>query len=344
MNNKISFIVPAYNADQYIESCLRRLFSVKYVNFDVIVVDDGSTDQTSLILSLIQNPKLKVVQQKNAGVSAARNAGLNVTDADYVLFVDVDDIVLPEKIDALIEKIRFDQDLYMFAYEHEENGIIQTIPLPLAEGEYQKDSVSALCDRLLDVKYSKRYNSTYFGAKIYQYLFSVGFLRKHELLFPVGLPFAEDCVFCYRVFCNEPTLTVLDLTAYRYIVYSNSASHKYRPQFWNEIKQYYNAICEANHGIELHNKQQLFYYYYTDIIERTVAHTKEIGKKEVLRVIQDLYHDTDYCLAAASAPTELMTFKEKMVRTLYLKRQPEITYLFFRMVIGTRGLRKKLKK
>lgn len=340
MSKKISFIIPAYNAEQYIESCLSRILSVSYENYDVIVVDDGSTDNTASILALINNPKLKVIRQENSGVSSARNAGLNLTDADYVIFIDVDDIVLPEQLDKLLCKIQFDRDVYMYAYEHEENGKIRKMPLPLKAGDYEKKSVSALSTRLLDVKYAKHYQSSYFGAKVYQYVFSVEFLRQHQLNFPVGLPFAEDSVFCYRVFCNEPTLTVYDLVAYRYIVYSGSASHKYRPQFWQEIKNVYNAVCEVNHGTEPANKNQFFYYYYTDIIERAVVHTGQIGKKETMRVIRELYRDVAYCQAAADAPSHLMTSKEKIVRALYRFRQPTMTYLFFRAIICSRGLRK----
>ncbi len=344
MSKKISFIIPAYNAEQYIESCLSRIFSVSYDNYDVIVVDDGSTDRTASILTLLNNPKLKVIRQENSGVSSARNAGLNLTDADYVIFIDVDDIVLPEQIDKLLCKIRFDRDVYMYAYEHQENEVTQKMPLPLSGGDYEKKSVSALCTRLLDVRYVKYYQSSYFGAKIYQYLFSVEFLREHQLNFPIGLPFAEDCVFCYRVFWNEPTLTVIDLAAYRYIVYPGSASHKYRPQFWREIKDFYNAICEVNHGTEPANNKELFYYYYTDIIERAVVHTRQIGKKETMRVIRELYRDVAYCQAAADAPSNLMTSKEKIVRALYRFRKPTITYLFFRATICSRGLRKGVKK
>ena len=127
MSKKISFIIPAYNAEQYIESCLSRILSVSYENYDVIVVDDGSTDNTASILALINDPKLKVIRQENSGVSSARNAGLNLTDADYVIFIDVDDIVLPEQLDKLFCKIQFDRDVYMYAYEHEENGKIRRI-------------------------------------------------------------------------------------------------------------------------------------------------------------------------------------------------------------------------
>ena len=341
MSKKISFIIPAFNAEQYIESCLSRIFSVRYENYDVIVVDDGSTDRTASILALINNPKLKVIRQYNSGVSAARNAGMAMTDADYVVFIDVDDILLYDQLDKLLCKIQFDRDVYMYAYEHKENGKIRKMPLPLKEGNYEKEAVSALCTRLLDVKYAKHYQSSYFGAKIYQYMFSMNFLRTHGILFPEGIPFAEDCVFCYNVFFYEPSLSVVDLVAYRYIVYADSASHKYRPNFLKEIKAFHREICKVNNEYNINN-DKFFYYYFTDIIERAVSMSKKIKKKEAFRMIKELYSDIDCCTAAGNIDFQRLTFKEKIIKYLYKVKNPVLTYLFFKIVIETRKIKKKI--
>ena len=90
---KISIIIPAYNSGKYIGDCLASVLSQTYSNLEVIIIDDGSTDDTlSLIKKLAANDnRIKYVSQNNSGVSAARNRGLSIASGDYVSFLDSDD-------------------------------------------------------------------------------------------------------------------------------------------------------------------------------------------------------------------------------------------------------------
>lgn len=94
---RISVIVPCYNAQDYLTDCLDSLAAQTWTDFEVIAIDDGSTDNTAAVLEAYaeQRPELslRVISQPNAGVSAARNAGLDLATGDYVTFVDADDTV-----------------------------------------------------------------------------------------------------------------------------------------------------------------------------------------------------------------------------------------------------------
>ena len=90
----ISVIVPAYNVEKYIKTCLNSLINQTYSNFEIIVVNDGSTDQTEEILRSYQsNPKFRIYSQKNGGLSAARNRGIKLVNGELVCFIDSDDSV-----------------------------------------------------------------------------------------------------------------------------------------------------------------------------------------------------------------------------------------------------------
>ena len=104
---KFSIIVPAYNVAQYIEECVESVLNQDYDNFEVIVVDDGATDETPQIIdSLAQkSKKVKVIHQKNAGLSAARNTGLNHAKGKYITFIDSDDFVGEKYIEVLYKII-----------------------------------------------------------------------------------------------------------------------------------------------------------------------------------------------------------------------------------------------
>lgn len=92
---KFSFIVPCYNVEKYLRQCLDSLFAQDYSEFDIIAVDDGSSDKTIDILNeySASHNNLKVLQQKNQGASVARNNAVKNSDADFIVFIDSDDYI-----------------------------------------------------------------------------------------------------------------------------------------------------------------------------------------------------------------------------------------------------------
>jgi glycosyltransferase involved in cell wall biosynthesis len=97
----ISVIIPAYNQAMYVSEAIRSVLGQTYPDFELIVVDDGSTDETSQILAGFQDPRIHVIRQSNAGLSSARNTGLHESTAPLVTFLDADDYFLPNKLEVL---------------------------------------------------------------------------------------------------------------------------------------------------------------------------------------------------------------------------------------------------
>lgn len=101
----ISVIVPVYNAEKYLKTCLDSLISQTYTNFEVLCVDDGSTDHSLNILRFYEKKdnRIKVFTQKNAGPAAARNKALQYATGDYISFVDADDYLVENAFKILVK-------------------------------------------------------------------------------------------------------------------------------------------------------------------------------------------------------------------------------------------------
>ena len=122
---KLSFIVPIYNVAPYLRKCVDSLIAQDYRDYEIILVDDGSTDNSWDVIQEIVSElrisdfKFQIIRQKNGGLSAARNAGLKVAKGEYVCFVDSDDYWEPNVLGALMAQVERDNlDVLRFNYQN----------------------------------------------------------------------------------------------------------------------------------------------------------------------------------------------------------------------------------
>ncbi|MCB0764771.1 MAG: glycosyltransferase family 2 protein [Flavobacteriales bacterium] len=102
----ISVIMPAYNAARFISEAIASVMDQTWTNWELIVVNDGSTDGTSTILDRMTDPRIRVLHQENQGVSRARNAALEIMRGEYVAFLDADDVLPPSSLRARLDVLR----------------------------------------------------------------------------------------------------------------------------------------------------------------------------------------------------------------------------------------------
>ena len=126
-----SIVVPTYNRVEYIEKTLHSILAQTYPYFEIVVVDDGSTDSTREMVQKIDNEKIRYVYQENAERGKARNTGMNHCKGDYITFVDSDDLLYPHHFELAAENLV----LYDFPYVYRQNyelrtpeGVLQSRP------------------------------------------------------------------------------------------------------------------------------------------------------------------------------------------------------------------------
>lgn len=120
-NIKISVILPVYNAEKTISRTITSIINQNYDNYELIVINDGSTDNSAKICKgfLEKNPKIKYIELENNGVSNARNCGIKNSTGDYIMFIDSDDEYTSIALQTVIEKLQEDTTLELIAFSYE---------------------------------------------------------------------------------------------------------------------------------------------------------------------------------------------------------------------------------
>ncbi|MBR3795248.1 MAG: glycosyltransferase [Clostridia bacterium] len=116
---RVSIIIPCYNSATYLEACMASVLAQTMTDFEVILVDDGSTDRTLAIAQRIaeQDARVRVLSQKNSGVSAARNLGLDHSCGEWVTFVDSDDLIVPDMLETMLSAAEAGVDMVVCAHK-----------------------------------------------------------------------------------------------------------------------------------------------------------------------------------------------------------------------------------
>lgn len=210
---RVSVIVPVYNAERFLEECLGSIFAQTHDDLEVICVDDASSDGSPRLLGELaaRHPGLRVVTLGSCdGVSAARNAGMRVATGSYVLFVDADDAIDPRLVEhALSRAVSCGADMTIFGFDewHARSG--SHVPREMCREHVGDESSFALADL-------EGVSTSLVTPNVWRILFRRGFLSENSLAFHEDLPTSEDLAFIYEALLCDPSLALLDERLYHY--------------------------------------------------------------------------------------------------------------------------------
>lgn len=217
--DKISIIVPVYNVQDYLEFCIESILNQTFKNFELILVDDGSTDLSGKICDIYKEKdnRIKVIHKPNGGQSSARNAGIDVATGKYIGFVDSDDSIHPKMYEVLYNLIKkYKSDIsgcnYKRTYdisskEHENLNLDEVIEMSNIE------SIEKLYDKDLGVKLVVPWNKLYNKRLFDNIRYKVG--RIHE-----------DEFIAHRILYNCKKITYVDNELYYYLQREGSIMSK----------------------------------------------------------------------------------------------------------------------
>lgn len=207
---KISFIVPVYNVQEYIEECINSLLKQSIDNFEIVVIDDGSVDNSILLVEKIKDSRIRIIKRKNGGLGAARNTGLQEAVGEYIAFIDSDDFIKDNECYEKMYNIaqRDNSDIVSgngIIYYSKEKSIVMRRDLKFKNCKYM-DGEEFL---LLSLVTKRMY------APVWLNIYNREFLIKNNLSFQEGL-LHEDELFTPQVVLKANRISIYDDEFYMY--------------------------------------------------------------------------------------------------------------------------------
>ncbi len=231
----ISVIIPVYNVEEYLRECVDSVLVQTYQNFEIILVDDGSTDSSGEICDeyLEKDDRITVIHQKNGGLSAARNSGLSEAEGKYVYFLDSDDYITDNSLETLVEIAEKDNsDIVFFdAVSFADTDDFEVSQNYIRKNKYKTDSGYAVFSEMIK---NKEYHSA-----VPLLLINREFLFKSGVSFISGILY-EDMVFTYQLFCKAAVVSQCKDALYcrRYRKNSIMTSSKSKKHFTSCVSVY----------------------------------------------------------------------------------------------------------
>ncbi|MCM1285847.1 MAG: glycosyltransferase [Acetobacter sp.] len=237
----LSVLIPAYNASKFIKDCLNSIVNQSYKNFEVIIVNDGSTDNTAEILSLYEknDSRVKVISQKNGGVSSARNTALKHATGEFVTFIDADDSVTKDSFKTMVELMSDDVDMIVFSHNE-----IRLKSKPKHENPNEFINKDDINERFQDFD-----NVIWWPwAKI----FRRSIIAENNLEYDTSMTFGEDHIF-NLLFAKhiKGKALISDKIVYNYHFIRGGLSSKYYAEMHNMQKYIYFKIADYFGGNDL---------------------------------------------------------------------------------------------
>ncbi len=225
--NLVSIVIPAYNADAFISDTLRSVVQQSYPDWELWLINDGSTDNTESEARKIADDRINIFNQKNAGVSSARNQGLAAARGKYIVFFDADDLMSPEFLEVRVNELDKDESIGFVG------GMVETFP---KKSPYRKA-----------VAEDPEKEIHFFDASVVtipsNYVFRKDVIRNNNILFNESLSSSADRFFLLEV-AKHAKGKALSLEDGRllYRITETSMSHNVTPKLAEDYYKFYQEL------------------------------------------------------------------------------------------------------
>lgn len=248
LNNevKLSVIIPMYNSEKYIEKCIKSIAQQSFRNIEIIVIDDGSSDNSAMLVKYMaeRDERIRLYQQLNYGVSAARNEGVKRAEGNYITFVDADDYLQPDTyahiLSNMLEK-NIQNAIYAYEYVDDRNNDSGIVELPWKEGSIL--DTSKIRGELIPLMIAGQDGRRQINGSVCRTIYANEIAKRN--LFDEKIEIQEDLIYCLQTYMQIDKLLIINDVRYKYVKHGTTTTEHYRKGFYNESIKFEDKILDV---------------------------------------------------------------------------------------------------
>jgi glycosyltransferase involved in cell wall biosynthesis len=322
---KISVVIPVYNVENYLHRCIDSLLNQTFQDFEIILIDDGSKDNSGKICDEYaqKDKRIKVFHKKNARVSAARNDGIKIAKGKYISFIDSDDWIEPEMYQEMINRAeKLNLDFIMCDYKKRSNDYEDKRTQPIRGGYYSKRDIKNELFQCLIMFENIEYPPT---ISNWVCLFNLEFLKKNNLYYDEDIHYDEDSIFGSKIMYHANNFYYLkNQHYYNYYYNANSTTNTYNENKWNSflkinerLVKYFGKTIEYDFSRQI----KINMLYLTLSALGQIKYSEKHGKERINMIKKIMFH-----------PKVKELFKEFKLPNVSWKTKVIILLIKFKMV------------
>jgi glycosyltransferase involved in cell wall biosynthesis len=297
----VSIIVPVYNGEKFITKCLSSLQQQTYTNLEIIIINDGSTDNSkNIIKEFLNDNRLIFINSINKGVSSARNIGIENSKGELIFFIDADDTLNQNSIELLVNE--YDN--------HKADITIGNFVKVKADGFASSGHENTFSEnRLMDkpeiLQYTKKYLTTSYTDLLFNHcwakLYKTSIIKENSILFDVTLHGMEDIEFNFQLLCYTKSIYYVHDIIYNYLVGATTSQSTQCVFKENQIENFKKVFYTIEKYLIKNNKNNFFdiekeigHFYITNIVThvlRICSIHKKSNSQEIYKMLYDIVHN-----------------------------------------------------
>lgn len=303
---KFSIILPIYNTEKYVDKCITSVISQTYKEWELIIINDGSTDRSFEIAKKYEgeDSRIKVYSQENQGVSSARNLGMKYAKGKYIMFLDSDDWYERNLLEIVSQ---YDYDFLCFGFYKR----FLDKSIKMCDDSINLNNLNSTIEQI----HTNHYIEGFLPLKVY----SKEIIKKNNLIFDKNIHYCEDLMFVDEYISHCESFKYIPIPLYNYRMRKSSASfnflNKKNISILEAYKFFINKYSE-NKIVFNYNRYKYLLYYYK--LKKVVDGEYDDYTKKLLKCEKEIFTSIN------------LTFKEKM--NYFIIKKSYFLYLFLKMI------------
>lgn len=323
----ISIIIPVYNAESFLVTCLESILQQTYHMLDIIIINDGSTDKSGDIASqyVKKDSRIRLYHQSNLGPSAARNLGIQKAKGEYIQFVDADDFIKQDAVAKLVHFCQSNIDLIIFGYHRNK----QKGAIPISNGNYSKSEFFRYIGLL--------YNQTILASPCNK-LYKHSIISKHRIRFQEEKAYGEDLLFNLEYLKHCKRVYMYNATLYIYRKHDKSLTNSYIPNLFRQqqyLQQKVEQFLQAENNLTETNSHYLKITNASHTIYAATNLCTQRYDKSTLDTLDNMLKDPK---TKSLIPYFSDGIQARIFRYFVRYEATKLAYIFFKLKEYTKGV------